>query len=201
MVRQTGGRSPAIRIEIRGDSTVTAEVPGARATSPESRRNEEISETKDSKRPADEYRVALHSAATKAQSEAASSKDASDEHTGGGLKVGPAKTSLLRGSEVAPATAVTEADAHKAADAVTAHWSEQAAAVQFAPAFSSLPEEVQESVNQKDRDSAKGIFHPDSNTIWVILDRHADRADVEETLYQPEILQYVRLVYRAVPEI
>ncbi|MBI4742684.1 MAG: hypothetical protein HY777_14295, partial [Betaproteobacteria bacterium] len=90
---------------------------------------------------------------------------------------------LSTGSKTTLATTVSEHDAGKAADAVTAFWSPDAAAVEFAPTFGGLPKEVQDSVKKEDQSGAKGVFHPGSNTIWVILDKHADRADIEETLY------------------
>jgi hypothetical protein len=79
-------------------------------------------------------------------------------------------------------SALSETDAHKAADRVTAGWSVDAAAVEFAPTFSVFPKEVQESEDQKQRDKTKGVFHSDSNTIWVIFAKHENQADVEETL-------------------
>ncbi len=92
-------------------------------------------------------------------------------------------SALLRGQEVAPATAVSEVDAHKAADIVTANWSQGAARVEFAPTFSSLPQEIQDSVNKGQQGKAKAIFHPRTNSIWVVMDKHVNRADVEESLY------------------
>jgi hypothetical protein len=78
---------------------------------------------------------------------------------------------LATGQKVAPATVVGTADAHKAADSVTANWhSSDAAPVEFAPTFNAFSQDVQDSVEQNQQAKTKGIYHPKSNTIWVVLD-------------------------------
>jgi hypothetical protein len=56
-------------------------------------------------------------------------------------------------------------DAHKAADAVTAHWSTEAPDVEFAPTFSSLPKEVQDSVEKGQHGKSKSVFHINLTSI------------------------------------
>lgn len=63
------------------------------------------------------------------------------------------------------------------------HWGGDAPSVEFAATFSSLPKDVQDSVKKNQQGDAKAVFHPDTNSIWVILDKHANQADVEESLY------------------
>jgi hypothetical protein len=80
---------------------------------------------------------------------------------------------LAAGQNVAPTTTVSQKDADIAVGAITGLWHSDTAPVEFAPTFSSLPKEVQDSVEKADQAKTKGIFHPKSNTIWVALDRHA----------------------------
>ncbi len=67
---------------------------------------------------------------------------------------------LHAGPEVTRTTAVSAEGAHKAAEIVTAYnWSAEAPDVKFAPTFSRLPKELQDSVEKNQQGKTKGVFH------------------------------------------
>ena len=88
-----------------------------------------------------------------------------------------AKSLFATGQNVAPATPVSQKDTDIAVRAITAFWHSDIPKVHLASTFSSLPKEVQDSVEKADQAMTKGIFHPKSNTIWVALVQHVCVAD------------------------
>ena len=73
-------------------------------------------------------------------------------------------------------------DANKVVARVTAGWAKSLPRPHLASTFSRLPKEFQDSVKKEGQSKAKGIFHPETNSIWVILDKHNERADAEGKL-------------------
>lgn len=85
--------------------------------------------------------------------------------------------------KVSSGRSISAQDAGVVADRITSLWHRDTPKVHLAPAFSSLPKEVQDSVEKNEQEKTKGVYHPKTNTIWVILSKHATARDLEETLY------------------
>ena len=78
-------------------------------------------------------------------------------------------------SKVGSAATISKADAGVVADLITGKWSKDSPAVEFVSSFKDLPQDVKDSVDKEttEQEKTKGIYHPKSNSIWVVLDKHA----------------------------